>query len=511
MNRWQQSEPPTRREGLRRWRRLRLALIAVAVLLAIGLFLSYRYSPNRPAKYAEITEHFKYGSIGSDFVSITNPAEEGNGLPLAVMRVLPRMFPNHLPPGGPKDYTAFGFIQERGHALPIGFATRRCGIDLVGLNCAVCHVGSVRASQRDEPQIYLAMSANTVDLQAFFEFLFNCADDPRFTPDEVVAEIEKDGALFPLDRLLLREAVSRMKTGVQRRRDQFALFLGGSQPRFGPGRVDTFNPYKAIQFGEYYQHGLSATERIGASDFPTVWNQRPREGMQLHWDGNNSSVRERNVSAAFGAGATRNHVDLASIDRVMQWLGDLPPPPFPFPDRIDRRRLPRGERVFLAYCYRCHGFGGAEVGNVVQWEDIRTDRRRLDSYTLKLQQLQRDYGRGYPWEFLHFQKTDGYSNQPLDGVWARAPYLHNGSVPTLAALLTPAEERSREPFYRGHDVYDPDKVGFRTDVAEIAGRKAFLFDVTLPGNDNGGHSGRAYGTELSDDDKRSLIEYLKTL
>ena len=50
-----------------------------------------------------------------------------------------------------------------------------------------------------------------------------------------------------------------------------------------------------------------------------------------------------------------------------------------------------------------------------------------------------------PWKFSHFRKTDGYANMPLDGVWLRAPYLHNGSVPTLRALLFP-DERPRTFF-----------------------------------------------------------------
>src|SRR5262245_11052672 len=124
MNKWQQTEPATRGEGRRRWRRLKVLVVVVAVLLVIGLFLSYRYSPNRPVSYGDVTEHFKYGSIGSDFASITSAYEEGNGLPLAVMKVLPRMFPAYLPEGGPKDYTAFGFIQEPGRPLPVGFSTR---------------------------------------------------------------------------------------------------------------------------------------------------------------------------------------------------------------------------------------------------------------------------------------------------------------------------------------------------------------------------------------------------
>src|SRR5262245_56501696 len=162
MNEWQQKEQATRGAGRRRWRRLKVLLVGGAVLLAAGLYLSYRYSPNRPVVYCDIEEHFKYGSIGSDFVPVFSRYEEGTGLPVAIVKILPRMFPEHLPPGGPKDYTGFGFIQEPGRPLPIGFSMRRCGIDLTGINCAACHVGSVRASERDPPQVYLAMPANTV-------------------------------------------------------------------------------------------------------------------------------------------------------------------------------------------------------------------------------------------------------------------------------------------------------------------------------------------------------------
>jgi hypothetical protein len=67
-------------------------------------------------------------------------------------------------------------------------------------------------------------------------------------------------------------------------------------------------------------------------------------------------------------------------------------------------------------------------------------------------------GQGKPWRFSHFRKTDGYANMPLDGIWLRAPYLHNGSVPNLRALLFP-EERPAE-FFRAYDVYDWANVGF---------------------------------------------------
>jgi mono/diheme cytochrome c family protein len=96
-----------------------------------------------------------------------------------------------------------------------------------------------------------------------------------------------------------------------------------------------------------------------------------------------------------------------------------------------------------------------------------------------------------------------YKARPLNGIWASAPFLHNGSVPNLWELLQKPEQRVTS-FNVGSWKMDPVKVGFATD-AEPATSK---FDTLLPGNSNKGHE---YGSQLSDKEKWELIEYLKTL
>ena len=109
-------------------------------------------------------------------------------------------------------------------------------------------------------------------------------------------------------------------------------------------------------------------------------------------------------------------------------------------------------------------------------------------------------GKGRDWQFHNYRKSTGYANHPLDGIWARAPYLHNGSVPTLADLLLPPAERPRA-FFRGCDTFDAERVGFVCKAGtEIR--------TELAGNGNGGH---VYGTTLSGAERRALLEYLKTL
>jgi len=96
-----------------------------------------------------------------------------------------------------------------------------------------------------------------------------------------------------------------------------------------------------------------------------------------------------------------------------------------------------------------------------------------------------------------------YRARPLGGIWATAPYLHNGSVQNLYELLLPAEKRKKE-FYVGSISFDPKLVGFESKDKQ----NASLFDTTLPGNSNLGHE---YGVTLSDHKKWALIEFLKTL
>jgi hypothetical protein len=96
-----------------------------------------------------------------------------------------------------------------------------------------------------------------------------------------------------------------------------------------------------------------------------------------------------------------------------------------------------------------------------------------------------------------------YKARSLNGIWATAPYLHNGSVPNLWQLLQPADQRVKH-FYVGSRELDPVNVGFET--AAYPG--GFDFDTTLPGNSNAGH---LFGTKLSDDEKWALIEYMKSL
>lgn len=487
------------------WRRrfiklmVMILLLVVLVPLVLIAMAAARFLVDAPVTYENIEDHFKYGSTGG---------ERESGFPYWIWQALPQVCAQYLPG---KGYASLGMIYEPGKDLPIGVSKRRhLGIDRVFLNCAVCHASTVRDKPDAAPKIYTAMPASNFDLLGFEKFFFDCAADEKFRGEFIIPEIDRlAGKVSLLDRYLVYPfAIALMRERVLMLRGRFAFVL--AQPQWGPGRVDTFNSAKVLF--NFPMHKLPQQELIGASDFPSVWNQRKRQGMQLHWDGNNTMVEERNKSAAFGTGTTPPTIDLAAIARVEHWLLDLKPPAYPFP--IDKALAAQGEPIYKRYCAACHGasgedFSGESVGKVTPIAAIGTDRHRLDSYTYDLAVNQSTLYAGYPHRFQHFRKTYGYANMPLDGLWLRAPYLHNGAVPTLRHLLEPSERRPKL-FYRGNDLYDARDVGFVSDVAEQAGRKLFAFDTAAAGNSNQGHEGEAYGTQLPAQQKEALLEYLKT-
>jgi len=95
-----------------------------------------------------------------------------------------------------------------------------------------------------------------------------------------------------------------------------------TRPQQGRGRTDTFNPTKIVVFH------LPDDNSIGTTDLPQVWNQRPREHMWLHWDGNNNEIAQRNYAAAMAVGATPESVLPDNFKRVTDFLLDLKPPTF---------------------------------------------------------------------------------------------------------------------------------------------------------------------------------------
>lgn len=469
------------RRATRKFLRILLLIIAVLVVV-IGATTWYYLFREVPTYYASAEDNFKYGSLGN---------EETDGIPYWIWLVLPRMFPDKLP--GLGGYASFGLVWEEGKELPIGFSKKTIGFDRVAINCAFCHTATYRTRPTDKPIIVAGGPSHQFDPQAYVRFLYACASDARFNPDSIMSEIDKVYKLSPVERFLYRYAlIPRTQQALLKQKAQFAWM--DQRPNWGRGRIDPFNPIKR---GILQQ---PPDETIGNSDMVPLWNQKLRQGKSLHWDGLNTSEDEVFLSSAIGDGATRKHIQRENLKRMQDWLRDLPAPRYPY--AIDQQLAGAGSKIFEEHCASCHAPNGPTTGQVVPVEEVGTDRHRLDMWTRAAADAYNNYEPGYHWGFKSFRKTNGYVSPFMDGLWLRAPYLHNGSVPTLVDLLMPPDQRPKV-FWRGSDVYDQERVGFIS-----IGPDGFRFDTSAAGNSNQGH---LWGTDLSAEDKKALIEFLKTL
>lgn len=476
----------------------KIALLLVAVVAGVGAAIGWykflREEPQPDWVTATPDMRFKYGSIG---------AEHDAGIPYWIFFVLPRMFPEKLP--GPGGYASLGVAWEQGQELPIGFTKKTIGFSRVANNCASCHTASYRRSANDNPVFVPTGPNHTLDLQAFFRFVVDCARDPRFNADEIMSEIALVYDLPLLDRLIYRYVLIPItKKRLLEREQQFKWVYHKEFPLWGRGRDDAMNLTK------YFLLNWSMDNSIGPTDMPSVWNlkkYKPEKGMLMNLAGDSHDARSVIIDSALGLLNAEPHDRedfLAQIDWLVKYLSEKPAPKYPFP--IDRTLAEDGKAVFDNNCARCHA--SERTGTRVPVAEVGTDAERLKTWSKKAaiesNKVVRNFGIERPG--LVENEPSGYIAAFLDGIWLRAPYLHNGSVPSLRDMLKPARERPKV-FYRGYDVYDPENVGFVTQgpQAERVGTK---YDVSARSNGNQGHE---FGTNLSARDKDALIEYLKTL
>jgi mono/diheme cytochrome c family protein len=259
-------------------------------------------------------------------------------------------------------------------------------------------------------------------------------------------------------------------------------------------------------------------------DVPAWWLLKKKKSMYYTGSNDARSVRSlmQFMMSPFNTASTIKNAEAAFAD-IQQFILSLEPPRYPF--AIDQAQAGHGKGLFHQHCSRCHGTYGKDwtyPNKIVPLDVIGTDSTRFEG-------LSRESGRHFnrTW-FAHERsgwltddfpamETAGYQAPPLDGVWATAPYFHNGSVPTVYHVLN---SRLRPRFFTRSfrteaAEYDPIRLGWRVEILDhgadpglpaIERRK--VYDSTLPGRGNGGHP---FGDDLTEDERMAVIEYLKTL
>ena len=201
---------------------------------------------------------------------------------------------------------------------------------------------------------------------------------------------------------------------------------------------------------------------------------------------------------------------------IRAYIASLEPPAYPF--AIDTDLADTGREVFVENCSQCHGSYGEQPeypARLVPLDVVQTDPTLVEfAYGEGVPYIDW-FNRSYYGQLSTAAPGPGYVAPPLDGVWATAPFLHNGSVPTVAMVLN----SQIRPQYWQHEVadandpesYDKQRLGWNHTV--LASGKASaedirIYDTDQPGYSNGGHQ---FGDHLSDTERSAVIEYIKTL
>ena len=519
---------------------IRIGLISLISILLVATF-GFLYLESTWAKTELKTpqEAFLNGSIGTEL------------MPLPVFQILPDLFPEQFQPAGPEagDWIEqFGFIRgnpEENEGLPLGFSlfnlrpqtAAPSPVKFVGFSCVLCHSSHIRRFEGDEDIVVIGMGTTSLDLFAWVDaFKSSLIDEERLT----LANIEQAyQSKYHRDLSLTEKAtISFWLSGA--REQVLASLPKWDNPYSGEDlrnpRLEPNGPGRTQPFRELVRFAM---DRPGASDrsyskLPSLYEQKNRQWGQF--DGSVIDRLSRSVLAAVAAGANPNNLLAPEISdnvvKAIDYTLDLPGPEYTevFSEeklQLDPQKVEKGRAIYMQHCSSCHGYRQSKDGDWIRGnlqglitpiEAIKTDAERLNyRYYQELPDAVVDFfPDGHPFQPKREDirpgpkgNTKGYINAPLEAVFARAPYLHNGSVLTLAELIN--LKPRRDIFYRGDNLYDPVDVGLISPTKPDE-KRYYKFDTHLFGNSNQGHDypwtyqGPGWDREALED----LLEYLKT-
>ena len=422
----------------------------------------------------------------------------------------------------------------------VGLATGRLlpvAATLCNIGCAACHASVMYDAdgRPDTTRVWLGMPNGSINLEAWTRDLFAAMRDRAGDADLMMAAVDR---LFPdtsrQERFTLRRFVLPELQTLVAERDAalggllpFRASLAGAtngldslKRRLGlipDGEVLTesiFNSVpdlggrlwrtKLLNSGSYAIPGIDHTATIRRDDIDAAHRQGlagiiayftvPSMGVDL-------DVAEAHIPDALA---------------VTAWMDSYAPQPFP--GTIDRARAANGQEIYAVRCAECHGtyddaLDAPALLSFPNWEgDVGTDPRRAELLT---QEVADAVNGGAFGRYIDARTVDGYTAPPLTGIWASAPYLHNGAVPTLWHLMRPDTRPVR--FAVGGHALDLGLVGLE---GRDDGRGGWIptqrpwsipadIDTTAFGLSNAGHEVGFDG--LSEAEKDALLEYLKLL
>jgi mono/diheme cytochrome c family protein len=378
-----------------------------------------------------------------------------------------------------RDYYGLHAAPYSNNNLPMGLRPGTIfGIKGIAMDCMMCHGGSIFGKS------YIGLGNASLDVQAVFE-------------DMLAADGHKIKLPFTFSNVRgTSEAGS------------FAVYLLG---------------YRDADLKMKKWENLGLHDDL-CEDTPAWWLLKKKKTMYHTGGADARSVRSK---MQFMLTQVTPQSDFpkheAAFKDINAYLMTIEAPKYPM--AIDKELAAKGEKLFRANCSECHGTYGEKwtyPNRIIPLEEIGTDPKRFEGIESRFGDVyNRSWFakevRGWFEDGYKVRQTNGYQAPPLDGIWATAPYLHNGSVPTLYQVLN-SKERPKlytRSFRTGEADYDSKRVGWKyTELNAPPSEKLHphaarkIYDTSKPGRSNKGHT---FGDELTDAERWAVIEYLKTL
>lgn len=418
------------------------------------------------------------GQADSGFYYLTHGAYLGTGLPY-----------DFLQQSIEKDPEAF--IERSNLASEYGYAVFESaqGVKVMNGTCFSCHAGKVNG------EVILGIGNSLNDNQANLTLpakLMNWQVRRKYKKDTATIEsFDTFGKFFSM----MAPYVETDNPGVN------------PAARIAEACMRYRDPID-LSYTEEAQYEVRAYN-IG-SDIPALWHLQKKNALYYTAVGRGDFTKllfQASVLGIQDSSSARQAQE--KFVHITAWIRALEPPVYP--QMMDEKMASRGEAIFAEHCQSCHGtYGENETypNKVIALDAIGTDplyaQYAADS---KITEWYNNSWFATSEPKSWFEAEKGYIAPPLDGIWATAPYFHNGAVPDLYGVLY-SQDRPKY-WQRSEDSKDLNwrKVGWQYTTKKKSGGKR-TFDTTLPGYSNQGHT---YGDKLVDEERWALIEYLKGL
>jgi len=458
-----------------------------------------------------------------------------------------------------------GFITESASqfnpdGLPVGMTRDSDGNQSwMGLTCAACHTGQISINGQpvriDGGQSMINYTLFESELLAALKATYTQPEKwQRFMAR--LHQLEKN-----TDANITKQQLAQR---IQQLEARYAM--NATDVPYGYGRLDAFGQIFNAVAVDALSIPENIRSPDAPTSFPFLWDASHLDVVQWNASAPNKepgpvAQNATTALAVYGTVEVQGHsltypssIAIENLGYIQKEFYKLTSPQWPesLAGKLDTTLIAQGQKIYQRDCVQCHSVVNSKDPSrqlsavVIPATQVGTDSRMVNNFVdfkVKTGELEGKhfalwFGKKFgaeaarldvvmhvttgalahhPWDSLRAVIKEFASNKtavmddnisyykarPINGIWAAAPYLHNGSVPTVYDLLLPAAQRPTQ-FFVGNRELDKIKLGNQT--TEVA--NSSLFDTSLPGNSNAGHE---YGTQMSEAERMALLEYIKSL